>query len=30
MLEKPLVALIAHDQKKEDMIQFVQTYRCLS
>lgn len=27
MLEKPLVALIAHDQKKEDMIRFVQTYR---
>lgn len=27
MLEKPLVALIAHDQKKEDMIQFAQTYR---
>lgn len=27
MLEKPLVALIAHDQKKEDMIKFVQTYR---
>ncbi|WP_425801060.1 methylglyoxal synthase [Desulfitobacterium sp. Sab5] len=27
MLEKPLVALIAHDQKKEDMIQFARTYR---
>lgn len=27
MIKKPLVALIAHDQKKENMIQFVQAYR---
>lgn len=26
MTEKPLVALIAHDQKKEDMIHFVQAH----